>query len=191
MACKSFGDASTVTRRHQGPSGLGLNIDSRLTAGAYWHDRQVQALSAMTKLQQNIMTAVIKLQDVVFVRAYLVPGPTARVDFARLERSLEARFLATDANPHNRAHHGGRAASGSARDFDEVEFVCASTGGRPFCQPPTNSSPGSQTPRSSVRPPRKVGLYNGHGARFADTRFTGLPALEAPRHKARRSPDFR
>ena len=56
-------------------SGVGANLNDGDTMKA-------QALGAMTRLGDNINTAGLGLGEVVFVRAYLAPGPDGRVDYA-------------------------------------------------------------------------------------------------------------
>jgi enamine deaminase RidA (YjgF/YER057c/UK114 family) len=58
-----------------------------------------QAVAALKRLENNIKEAGVGLDQIVSVRAYLVPGPNGRVDYAGWEHASRSFFNNTRSRP--------------------------------------------------------------------------------------------
>lgn len=140
--------------------GAPLYFTSGLTAGKDGGETmKAQALTTLKKLKSNIAAAGFGLNDVVFVRAYLAPGPDGAVDYAGWNAAWTETF-GSSAVPHKPARTTiGVPALGSPTTLIEVEYVCAaSSSDKRF------DVPGAQT-LPAVNPNLKV--YGTKEARIA------------------------
>jgi enamine deaminase RidA (YjgF/YER057c/UK114 family) len=83
-------------------------------------DMRSQALATLRRLQQNIADAGLTLDDVAFVRAYLVPGPDGATDYAGWNAAWSETF---------KNHKPARSTVavpllGGPGTLIEIEFVC-------------------------------------------------------------------
>src|SRR5258708_22875708 len=126
---QAFGDASTVySTGVKALPGLPIYFSSGSTAGQNAAPTmKAQALATLGKLKENITTAGFSLQDVVFVPAYLVPGPDGKVDYAGWNEAWAEYFN----NPQNWNKPARTTVPvpllGRPRRLIEVEFVCTAT----------------------------------------------------------------
>ena len=87
---KRFGNGSTIDAAGvRIPAGWPLYVTAGTTAGMNGGSTvRDQARTTLSKLQQNISTAGFGLNDVAFVRAYVVPDATGKVDFAGWDEEI-------------------------------------------------------------------------------------------------------
>src|ERR1041385_7261096 len=124
---KTFGDGSTIDAAGARiPAGWPLYVTAGTTAGMNGGSTvRDQARTTLSKLQQNIANAGFSLNDVAFVRAYVVPDSTGKADFAGWDEAWREVFgnAKTPRKPARTTLAVPRL--GTPETVIEIEFVCS------------------------------------------------------------------
>lgn len=169
---QSFGEASMLySASTKVPAGWPQFFTAGATAGANGGSTvKSQAIATMTRLRQNIAAAGFKLEDVVFVRGYIAPGPDGTVDFPGWNEAWTA-FFGNSTTPHKPARTSIAVPRlGLPETLVEVEFVCAAAPNPTlFASSETLGLPSSNR---SLKPygTKEARIATGMGA-LADTAF--------------------
>jgi len=86
---------------------------------------KAQALDTLRRLGENLATAGLKPSDVLFVRAYLAPGPDGKVDYAGWDQAWFETFGTASKPVRPALTTVAVPLLGNASTLIEVEYVCA------------------------------------------------------------------
>jgi len=167
---KTFGDSSTIyATGAKIPAGWPVYFTAGTTAGMNGGSTvRDQARTTLSKLQQNISTAGFSLNDVAFVRAYVVPDATGKVDFAGWDEAWREVF-GNAKTPHKPARTAIAVPRlGTPETLIEIEFVCSA----PAREFSSSDKLGLPIANPMLKPygTKEARIYDGVGA-LANTAF--------------------
>jgi enamine deaminase RidA (YjgF/YER057c/UK114 family) len=167
---KTFGGGSTIDAAGAKiPAGWPLYVTAGTTAGMNGGSTvRDQARTTLSKLQQNISTAGFGLSDVAFVRAYVVPDATGKVNFAGWDEAWREMF-GNAKTPHKPARTTIAVPRlGTPETLIEIEFVCSAPA-RDFSSSDKLGLPAAN-PVLKPYGTKEARIYDGVGA-LANTAF--------------------